>query len=184
MRLLALVTAMLFSVSAIAGDSTPHGFNAASVPEQLRVLEGRIAFIKIPPQEEAPLTAAEGAVLMGNAPAQIVTPENTMSVPVELALRDQQFDRFVQGYISEDNLTAFIEKQSSTTAFAMLKDGTAVRLIAPRVDDGFATQVLPLTGEWSKDKLGSEVHLWVNSCFLRFESSGDQELFNRGKSCR
>jgi hypothetical protein len=76
-----------------------------------------------------------------------------------------------------------MEKQSSA-AFVMLKDGIAVRIIAPRVDDGFATQVLPLTGDKSEAELGSEVHLWVNSCFLRFDSSGDQELSNRRKSCR
>jgi hypothetical protein len=182
MRLMALVTAMLFSVSAMAADRTPPGFDAASVPEPLRVLEGRIAFIKIPLQEEAPLTAAEGAVLMGKIPAQIVTPENTTSIPVELALREAQFDRFVQGDISEADLTAFIEKQSS--AFMMLKDGIAVRIIAPRINDGFATQVLPLTGSKSEAELGSQIHLWVNSCYLRFDSSRDQELFNRGKSCR
>jgi hypothetical protein len=68
--------------------------------------------------------------------------------------------------------------------FVMLEDGAAVRIIAPHVDDGFATQVSPLTGHWSGAKFEGEVHLWVNSCFLRFTSVADQELLNRGKDCR
>jgi hypothetical protein len=77
-----------------------------------------------------------------------------------------------------------MNKQSSTTSFVMLEDGAAVRIIAPRVNDGFATQVLPLTGHMSETNLGGEVHVWVNSCFLRFTSAADQELLNRGKVCR
>jgi len=183
MRLLMLIATTLFSCSVIAGEAPP-GFDPASVPESLRVLEGRTAFIKIPHQEEAPLYAAQGAVLMGNVPAQVVTPENTTSIPLELALRGREFDRFVQGYISETDLVAFMDKQSSATGFVMLEDGAAVRIIAPRVNDGFATQVLPLTGHMSEAKFGGEVHVWVSSCFLRFTSAADQELLNRGKVCR
>jgi hypothetical protein len=108
------------------------------------------------------------------------------SIPFELALREQQFDRLVQGYISETDLIAYIDKQlSKGTGFVLLEDGAAVRIIAPRVDDGFATQVLPLTGHMSVTKLGGEIHLWVASCFLRFGSVADQELLNRGKAaCR
>jgi hypothetical protein len=180
MRLLMLIAATLLSCSVMANEAPP-GFNQASVPERLRVLEGRIAYIKIPSQDDAPLYAAQGAMLRGNVPAQVVTPGNTISIPVELALREREYDRFVQGYISEADVVAFINKQSN---FVMLKDGAAVRIIAPRVDDGFATQVLPLTGEFSEAKLGGEIHVWVSSCFLRFTSAPDQELLNRGKVCR
>jgi hypothetical protein len=123
-------------------------------------------------------------MLRGNVPAQVVTPGNTTSIPFELAFRGREFDRFVQGYISEADLVAFMEKQSSTTGFVLLEDGAAVRIIAPRVNDGFATQVLPLTGDKSEAKLGGEIHLWVSSCFLRLASAVDQELLNRGKVCR
>lgn len=183
MRLLILVATTLISCSVIANEAPP-GFDQASVPERLRVLEGRTAFIKIPSQDDAPLLAAQGAALMGNVPAQVVTPENTTSIPLELALRGREFDRFVQGYISETDLVAFMDKQSSATGFVMLEDGAAVRIIAPRVNDGFATQVLPLTGHMSEAKFGGEVHVWVSSCFLRFTSAADQELLNRGKVCR
>jgi hypothetical protein len=183
MRSLILVGATLFSCSVMANEALPV-FDPASVPESLRALEGRTAFIKIPSQDDAPLYAAQGAVLRGNVPAQVVTPENTTSIPVELALRELNFDRFVQGHISEADLVAFINKQSSTTSFVMLEDGAAVRIIAPAVSDGFATQVLPLTGHISEAKFGGKVHVWVSSCFLRFASAADQELLNRGKVCR
>ena len=162
----------------------PPAFEPTSVPEHLRVLEGRVAYIKIPSQDEAPLLATQGAVLRGNAPAQLVT-GNTGFAPVELALREHEFDRFMQGDISEADLVAFMDKQFSTgTSFLMLEEGAAVRIIAPRVDDGFATQVSPLTGHLSEAKLGGEIHVLVSSCFLRFTSAADQELFNRGKTCR
>jgi hypothetical protein len=183
MRLLILVAATLFSCSVMANEAPP-GFDPASVPERLRVLEGRTAFIKIPSQDDAPLFAVQGAMLRGNVPAQVVTPENTTSIPLELALREREFDRFAQGHISEADVVAFMDKQSSATSFVMLEDGAAVRIIAPRVNDGFATQVLPLTGHMSEAKLGGEVHVWVSSCFLRFGSAADQELLNRGKVCR
>jgi hypothetical protein len=183
MRSLLLVAATVLSCSVMANEAPP-GFDPASVPERLRVLEGRTAYIKIPPQDEAPLYAAQGAVLMGNVPAQVVTPANTTSIPIELALREREFDRFVQGYVSEADLVAFMDKQSSSTSFVMLEDGAAVRIISPRVNDGFATQVLPLTGHVSEAKFGGEIHLWVSSCFLRFTSAADQELLNRGKVCR
>src|ERR1700737_2232985 len=100
MRLLILVAATLFSWVVMANEAPP-GFDSASVPERLRVLEGRTAFIKIPSQDDAPLNAAQGAMLRGNVTAQIVTPGNTTSIPLELALREREFDRFAQGNISE-----------------------------------------------------------------------------------
>jgi hypothetical protein len=184
MRSFILIAATLFSCSVMANEAPPS-FDPASVPERLRVLEGRTAFIKIPPQEDAPLYAVQGAVLRGNVPAQVVTPGNTTSIPVELAFREQQFDRFVQGYISEAVMIAFMDKQGSEgVGFVLLENGAAVRIIAPRVNDGFATQVLPLTGHMSEAKCGGEIHVWVSSCFLRFGSAADQELLNRGKVCR
>jgi hypothetical protein len=114
---------------------------------------------------------------------QIVTTANTTSIPFELALREREFDRFFLGYISEAELVAFIEKQSSAL-IVMLKHGDAVRIIAPGVNDGFATQVLPLTGEFSESKPGGGVHVWVSLCFLTFTSAADQELLRRGKQCR
>jgi hypothetical protein len=185
MRSLMLVVATLLSCSVKASEAPP-GFDPASVPEHLRVLEGRTAFIKIPSQDDAPLSAAQGAVLSGNVPAQVVTPANTTWIPLELALRGREFDRFVQGYISEADLIAFMDKQGREgTGFVLLEDGAAVRIIAPRVGDGFATQVLPLTGHMSATKLGNEVHVWVDSCFLRFGSAADQELLSRDKAaCR
>ena len=184
MRSLILVAATLFSCSVTANEAKPPSFDPASVPERLRVLQGRTAFIKIPSQDNAPLHAAQGAVLRGNVPAQVVTPENTRSIPSELAFREREFDRFVQGHISETDLASFINSQSSTTSFVLLEDGAAVRIIAPGVNDGFATQVLPLTGHMSEAKFGGKVHVWVSSCFLRFASAPDQELLNRGKVCR
>jgi hypothetical protein len=180
-RLLA-TTAVLLALASPAHADDLAGFDPASVPERLRVLEGRTAYIKIPPQDEAPLYAAQGAMLRGNVPAQVVTQANTGSIPIELMRREREFDRFVLGHISEDELVAFIDEQSSTTDFVLLEDGAAVRIIAPRVDDGFATQVLPLTGHMSEAEGG--VHLWVSSCFLRFGSAVDQELLNRGTVCR
>jgi hypothetical protein len=59
---LLLVAATVLSYSVMANEAPP-GFDPASVPERLRVLEGRTAYIKIPPQDEAPLYAAQGAVL-------------------------------------------------------------------------------------------------------------------------
>jgi len=184
MRSLILVAATLFSFVVMANEAPPPGFDPASVPERLRLLEGRTAFIKIPSQHDAPLFAAQGAMLKGNVPAQVVTPENTTSIPLELALREREFDRFAQGHISEADVVAFMDKQSSATNFVMLEDGAAVRIIAPRVNNGFATQVLPLTGRMSEAKLGGELHVWVSTCFLRFTSAADQELLNRGKVCR
>lgn len=181
MRLVLLVAVILFSGFAMAATAPPS-FDPGSVPERLQALEGRIAYIKVPSQEEAPLDAAEGAVLKGSVPAEVVTPENAASIPIELAQREMQFDRFVQGYISEADMVAFMHKQAAS--FVMLKDGTAVRIIAPQVDDGFATQVLPLTGDISKAELGGEMHLWVNSCFLRFARAANQRLFHQGKTCR
>src|ERR1700739_1421437 len=185
MRSLMLVVAMLFSCSAMAIEAPP-GFDPASVPEHLRVLEGRTAFIKIPSQDDAPLSAAQGAVLRSKLPAQVVTRGNTAWIPIDLALRGREFDKFLQGYISETELIAYMDKQSSEeTGFVLLEDGAAVRVIAPRVEDGFATQVLPLTGHMSVTKLGGEIHVWVDSCFLRFGSAADQELLSRGKAaCR
>jgi hypothetical protein len=184
-RLAAAALALAIATTAcLAETRQPPGFNPASVPERLRVLEGRIAFIKIPSEDKAPLYAAQGAVLRGNIPAELVTPENTGSIPIELAHRELQLDRFVQGYISDADLAAFIEKQPSTGGFVLLQEGTAVRIIAPRVGDGFATQVLPLTGRKSEAQWGGEIHLWVSSCFLKFTSAADQELFDRGKTCR
>jgi hypothetical protein len=95
MRSLILVAAMLLNCSVMANEAPPD-FDPASVPERLRVLEGRTAFIKIPSEDNAPLHAAQGAVLRGNVPAQVVTPENTKSIPLELAFRGREFDRFVQ----------------------------------------------------------------------------------------
>jgi hypothetical protein len=71
----------------------PPGFDPASVPEHLRVLEGRIAYIKIPSEDEAPQNAAEGAVLRNNVSAQVVTSENRTSIPFELMCREREFDR-------------------------------------------------------------------------------------------
>jgi hypothetical protein len=186
MRSLILIVATLFNWVVMAHE-VPPDFNPASVPERLRVLEGRIAFIKIPSQDDAPLASAQGAIFRGNIQAQIVTAGNTTSIPFELAFREGEFDRFAQGSISEADLIAFMDKQdkqSSAPNFVMLEDGAAVRIIAPRVNDGLATQVLPLTGRMSEAKLGGEVHLWVDSCFLKFENATDQELLNRGKVCR
>jgi hypothetical protein len=94
MRSLMLVVATMFSCSAMAIEAPP-GFDPASVPEHLRVLEGHTAFIKIPPQDAAPLSAAQGAMLRGNVPAQVVTPGNTTSIPFDLAFRGRELDRFV-----------------------------------------------------------------------------------------
>ena len=184
-RIAAATLALVVAGSAVCrATDPPPAFEPTSVPEHLRVLEGRVAYIKIPSQDEAPLLATQGAVLRGNAPAQLVT-GNTGFAPVELALREHEFDRFMQGDISEADLVAFMDKQFSTgTSFLMLEEGAAVRIIAPRVDDGFATQVSPLTGHLSEAKLGGEIHVLVSSCFLRFTSAADQELFNRGKTCR
>ena len=184
-RIAAATLALVVAGSTVCrATDPPPAFEPTSVPEHLRVLEGRVAYIKIPSQDEAPLLATQGAVLRGNAPAQLVT-GNTGFAPVELALREHEFDRFMQGDISEADLVAFMDKQFSTgTSFLMLEEGAAVRIIAPRVDDGFATQVSPLTGHLSEAKLGGEIHVLVSSCFLRFTSAADQELFNRGKTCR
>ena len=184
-RIAAATLALVAAGSTVCrATDPPPAFEPTSVPEHLRVLEGRVAYIKIPSQDEAPLLATQGAVLRGNAPAQLVT-GNTGFAPVELALREHEFDRFMQGDISEADLVAFMDKQFSTgTSFLMLEEGAAVRIIAPRVDDGFATQVSPLTGHLSEAKLGGEIHVLVSSCFLRFTSAADQELFNRGKTCR
>jgi len=184
-RIAAVTLALVVAGSTVCrATDPPPAFEPTSVPEHLRVLEGRVAYIKIPSQDEAPLLATQGAVLRGNAPAQLVT-GNTGFAPVELALREHEFDRFMQGDISEADLVAFMDKQFSTgTSFLMLEEGAAVRIIAPRVDDGFATQVSPLTGHLSEAKLGGEIHVLVSSCFLRFTSAADQELFNRGKTCR
>ena len=184
-RIAAATLALVAAGSTVCrATDPPPAFEPTSVPEHLRVLEGRVAYIKIPSQDEAPLLATQGAVLRGNAPAHLVT-GNTGFAPVELALREHEFDRFMQGDISEADLVAFMDKQFSTgTSFLMLEEGAAVRIIAPRVDDGFATQVSPLTGHLSEAKLGGEIHVLVSSCFLRFTSAADQELFNRGKTCR
>jgi len=184
-RIAAATLALVVAGSTVCrATDPPPAFEPTSVPEHLRVLEGRVAYIKIPSQDEAPLLATQGAVLRGNAPAQLVT-GNTGFAPVELALREHEFDRFMQGDISEADLVAFMDKQFSTgTSFLMLEEGAAVRIIAPRVDDGFATLVSPLTGHLSEAKLGGEIHVLVSSCFLRFTSAADQELFNRGKTCR
>ena len=184
-RIAAATLALVVAGSTVCrATDPPPAFEPTSVPEHLRVLEGRVAYIKIPSQDEAPLLATQGAVLRGNAPAHLVT-GNTGFAPVELALREHEFDRFMQGDISEADLVAFMDKQFSTgTSFLMLEEGAAVRIIAPRVDDGFATQVSPLTGHLSEAKLGGEIHVLVSSCFLRFTSAADQELFNRGKTCR
>ena len=184
-RIAAATLALVVAGSTVCrATDPPPAFEPTSVPEHLRVLEGRVAYIKIPSQDEAPLLATQGAVLRGNAPAQLVT-GNRGFAPVELALREHEFDRFMQGDISEADLVAFMDKQFSTgTSFLMLEEGAAVRIIAPRVDDGFATQVSPLTGHLSEAKLGGEIHVLVSSCFLRFTSAADQELFNRGKTCR
>ncbi len=72
MRSLILVAATLFSFVVMANEAPPPGFDPASVPERLRLLEGRTAFIKIPSQHDAPLFAAQGANLRGNVPAQVV----------------------------------------------------------------------------------------------------------------
>src|SRR5271156_931468 len=53
MRLM-LIAATLFSCSVTANEAPP-GFDPASVPESLRLLEGRTAFIKIPSPGDAPL---------------------------------------------------------------------------------------------------------------------------------
>jgi hypothetical protein len=148
MRSLILVAATLFSCSVTANEAKPPSFDPASVPERLRVLQGRTAFIKIPSQENAPLHAAQGAVLRGNVPAEVVTPENTRSIPSELAFREREFDRFVQGHISETDLASFINSQSSTTSFVLLEDGAAVRIIAPGVNDGRAMTPSPKRSNW------------------------------------
>jgi hypothetical protein len=62
MRLLMSVAATFLSGSVMANEAPPS-FDPSLVPERLRVLEGRIAFIKIPSEDEAPLYAVQGALL-------------------------------------------------------------------------------------------------------------------------
>jgi hypothetical protein len=151
-------------------NEAPPGFEPASVPERLRVLEGRTAYIKIPPLDEAPLYAAQGAVLMGNVPAQVVTPANTTSIPIELALREREFDRFVQGYVSEADLVAFMDKQSSAAirtstigcaasvrtarasapSISLLNSESQVRRYGPRFCGFYPPRILHITYEHEK----------------------------------
>ena len=116
-------------------------------------------------------------------PAQVVTRGNTASRFRSTLLLGGVSDKFLQGYISETELIAYMDKQSSEeTGFVLPEDGAAVALSSLRGEEGFATQVLPLTGHMSVTKLGGEIHVWVDSCFLRFGSAADQELLSRGKA--
>jgi hypothetical protein len=165
-------------------------FDPNSVPSQIRWLEGKIAYVTIP-GPEAPVLAARGAAMRGNAQVMIVTKKNTAEIPLPLAFREMQLDRVIQGSITEQEFLAFMHKQDDEQSLlgpimiGLLEDGTKVRIIAPSVNNGFASQVLPLTGHWAEPNGdGDVVHLWVNDCFLRLADSSDQAaLWNRHATC-
>lgn len=175
--------------AALTGDLIPPAFDPNSVPAELRSLEGRIAYVTIPGLE-SPLLAARGAIMRGNVQTEWVTKENVDIIPLPLAKLEQQMDSFAQGYTSEKQAIESIRQISDRTwmggptVFAMLKEGTEVRIIAPNVNGGFASQVLPVTGKWgAQTNGGRQVHLWINSCFLRLGDDDNQQSL-LGRRCR
>lgn len=125
--------------------------------------------------------------MRGHVQALVVTEANSRTIPLPLAAREALIDRVALGYISDQDAALAMRQASDTDSdnfFVLLEGRTAVRIIAPRVNDGFASQVLPLTGKWASHNSEREIHLWIDSCFLKFTNRDDQTAFDGRHECR
>ncbi len=154
-----------------------------------RTLVGKIAYVTVP-GPKAPVLSAIGELLHGSALAAVVTDKNETVIPLPLVQAEIGMRGVVLGYDSEQEAVQRIHEIENTpflgeTPFiVLLKGGTAVRINALMVNNGFASRVLPLTGDWAAYNMdGREVRLWVNSCFLRLTDTDYQKLLESARSC-
>lgn len=196
---LALSAALVMPVHTMAAErtqaDTPRlwqtpSFDPNSVPSQLRGLEGKIAFVTIP-GPEAPVLAARGAAMRGNVQAMVVTKENTITIPFPLSRIEAELDNVISGEGSDQDGVATMKELADQpfyggpVNFVLVEDGTKVRIVAPDINNGGWTQVLPLTGHLAgANGDGNVVHLWINDCFLRFADRSEQAaLWQHQASC-